>query len=105
MPTESRTGEEHTIMARWESYLAEREGQSLGELQDILSIPSISSLPEHAGDLQVAAEWTANRLREAGVENDEIMPTGGPPVVYGDWAHGEGKRTLLVYVHFDLQPV
>ncbi|HEX6509283.1 MAG TPA: dipeptidase [Chloroflexota bacterium] len=91
------------VVAR--EYLAERGAKSLDELENFLRIPSISALPEHAADVRRAAEWTANRLRAAGVEHVEIMPTGGHPVVYGDWLHAPGKPTVLIYGHFDVQPV
>lgn len=92
-------------MADWESYLEARERVSQDELLELLSIPSISSLPEYAGDVQQAAEWAAARLRQAGIENVDIMPTDRHPVVYGDWLHAPGKPTILIYGHFDVQPV
>lgn len=88
-----------------ETYLEERREQSLDELKALLRIPSISSLPEYERDVKQAAEWVADRLRAAGLEHVEIMPTGGHPVVYGDWLHAEGKPTVLIYGHFDVQPV
>jgi acetylornithine deacetylase/succinyl-diaminopimelate desuccinylase-like protein len=47
----------------------------------------------------------AQRLKAAGVEHIQILPTGGHPVVYGDWLHAPGKPTILIYGHFDVQPV
>jgi acetylornithine deacetylase/succinyl-diaminopimelate desuccinylase-like protein len=87
------------------TYLEERESQSLDELNNLLRIPSISSLPEHAADVQRAARWAADRLTSAGIEHVQIMPTGGHPVVYGDWLHAQGRPTVLIYGHFDVQPV
>ena len=52
-----------------------------------------------------AAEWLLNSLKEAGLENLTIDETDGHPVVYGDWLHAEGKPTILVYGHYDVQPV
>ena len=76
------------------------------ELLDFVSIPSIAALPEHAKDVQRAAVWLKERLSEAGIENAEVMETGGQPAVYGDWMHaGNGKPTVLIYGHFDVQPV
>ena len=92
-------------MGAWESYLEEHKPRFLEELLDLLRIPSISSLPEHAADVARAAEWTASRLRAAGVEAVRVLPTGGHPVVYGDWLHAPGKPTILIYGHFDTQPV
>ena len=92
-------------MNKWERYLKENKGRFLDEMLDFLRIPSISSLPEHAGDVQRAAEWIANRMETAGIEGVCIMPTGGHPVVYGEWLHAPGKPTILIYGHFDTQPV
>lgn len=87
------------------TFLEERQSRSRDELMELLRIPSISSLPDHASDVQKAAQWTANRLEAAGIEHVEILPTGGHPVVYGDWLHAPGKPTVLIYGHFDVQPV
>ena len=92
-------------MTHWETYLAEHKAQFLDELLDFLCIPSISALPEHAADVQRAGAWVAKRLEAFGIENVEIMPTGGHPVVYGNWLHASGKPTIMIYGHFDTQPV
>jgi acetylornithine deacetylase/succinyl-diaminopimelate desuccinylase-like protein len=89
----------------WQEYLAENQDRFLAELLDFVRIPSISSLPEHAGDVQRAAEWVAARLQTAGIEGVQILPTGGHPVVYGEWLHAPGKPTIMIYGHFDVQPV
>lgn len=92
-------------MAEWATYLDQNKARYLDELKDLVRIPSISSLPEHAADVRAAAEWTMRRLQAAGVENVRVMATGGHPVVYGDWLHAPGKPTALIYGHFDVQPV
>jgi acetylornithine deacetylase/succinyl-diaminopimelate desuccinylase-like protein len=91
-------------MADWQQYLDDNQTRFLDELFDYIRIPSVSSLSEHAGDVQRAAEWVADRLGKAGIENVEILPTGGHPVVYGDWMHASGTPTVLIYGHFDVQP-
>ncbi|MYL50831.1 dipeptidase [Halobacillus litoralis] len=78
--------------------------QFIEELKQYLSIPSISSLSKHKEDVKKAADWTADALQEAGLENVEIIPTEGHPIVYADWLHAEGKPTILVYGHYDVQP-
>ncbi len=92
-------------MAAWETYLKERKDQFMDELLGFLRIPSISSLPDHAPDVQRAAQWMEARMKAAGIESVRIMPTGGHPVVYGDWLHAPGRPTILIYGHFDTQPV
>ncbi|MBB6451226.1 acetylornithine deacetylase/succinyl-diaminopimelate desuccinylase-like protein [Geomicrobium halophilum] len=87
------------------SALQSARERHLQELKDLLSIPSISALPAHKDDMQKAAEWMANALQKIGMENVNIMPTGGHPVVYGDWLKAEDKPTVLIYGHYDVQPV
>ena len=75
------------------------------ELKQYLAIPSISALPQHAGDVRRAAEWTADALRSAGMQNVKLFETEGNPIVYGDWLQAPGKPTILFYGHYDVQPV
>jgi acetylornithine deacetylase/succinyl-diaminopimelate desuccinylase-like protein len=89
----------------WETYLVEHQSQHQDELLQFLSIPSISSLPTHGADVQRAAQWVADRLTIAGLEHVQILATGGHPVVYGEWLHAPEKPTVLIYGHFDTQPV
>jgi acetylornithine deacetylase/succinyl-diaminopimelate desuccinylase-like protein len=77
----------------------------IDELKQYLAIPSISALPEHAADVRRAAEWTADALRTAGMQNVRLVETPGQPVVYGDWLGAPGKPTILFYGHYDVQPV
>ncbi len=88
----------------WETHLEEQQPRYQDELLQFLSIPSISALPEHAGDVQQAARWVADRLTAAGLENVQVLPTSGHPAVYGEWLHAPGKTTVMIYGHFDTQP-
>jgi acetylornithine deacetylase/succinyl-diaminopimelate desuccinylase-like protein len=92
-------------MTAWKAYLEKNQDRYLDELLEFLSIPSVSSLPAHKDDVQQAAEWVAARLQAAGIENVRVLPTGGHAVVYGDWLHAPDKPTILIYGHFDTQPV
>ncbi len=75
------------------------------ELEDLLRIPSISTDPAHAPDIERAAEWLAESLRGIGAQNVAVMPTAGYPVVYGEWlGAGTEKPTVLVYGHYDVVP-
>jgi len=76
----------------------------LEELKSLLRIPSISTLPEHAGDCRKAAETLAAELKRIGMENVHLVETSGHPLVYADWLHAAGKPTVLVYGHYDVQP-
>lgn len=92
-------------MSAWETYLDTHQSRFLDELVEFLRIPSISAIAAHAPDVQRAAEWVAARAARAGLEHVQILPTGGHPVVYADWLHAPGKPTVLIYGHFDVQPV
>ena len=89
----------------WQGYLAERHGDHFQELLEFLRIPSISTSSEHAPDVERAAEWVAARLREAGVPEVDVLPSDGQPNVLARWHAAPGKPTVLVYGHFDVQPV
>jgi acetylornithine deacetylase/succinyl-diaminopimelate desuccinylase-like protein len=84
---------------------AERDG-IVETLFDWLRIPSISAHPDHEPEVRRSAGFCADLLTRAGLENVEILETGGLPSVYGDWLHaGPGAPTVLVYGHHDVQPV
>lgn len=74
------------------------------ELAELLRIPSISTLPERAADMERAARWLAEHMKALGLEA-QVYPTGGHPVVFGQWlAAGDAAPTILVYGHYDVQP-
>jgi acetylornithine deacetylase/succinyl-diaminopimelate desuccinylase-like protein len=87
-----------------DTFVHQNEERLLDELKAFLRIPSISTLPEHKGDVAAAAQFVADSLKKAGLENVEIIPTAGNPLVYGDWLHAPGKPTVLCYGHYDVQP-
>jgi acetylornithine deacetylase/succinyl-diaminopimelate desuccinylase-like protein len=76
----------------------------LEELKSLLRIPSISTLPEHKGDVRFAAESLARELERLGLEHVRVIETSGHPLVYADWLHAAGKPTCLSYGHYDVQP-
>ena len=92
-------------MTQLETYIAEHEQRFLEDLKGWLRIPSISTLPEHAGDIRRAAEYATDQLRRIGFDNVEVVATKGHPLVYGEWLKAPDKPTLLVYGHYDVQPV
>jgi acetylornithine deacetylase/succinyl-diaminopimelate desuccinylase-like protein len=86
-------------------YLAAHRPAAVEDLADFLRIPSISSLPDHRSDVERAAEWLAARLRRAGMEWVRVHPTPGHPVVTASAPYQPGRPTVLVYGHYDVQPV
>ena len=87
-----------------DSYVQKHRESLLDELKQFLRIPSISTLPEHKDDIQRAAQFVADALRRAGLENIEIIPTRNHPLVYADHLHAPGQPTVLCYGHYDVQP-
>jgi acetylornithine deacetylase/succinyl-diaminopimelate desuccinylase-like protein len=92
-------------MANWQTYLSEHQAQYLEELSEFLHIPSISSLPDHAEDVRKAADWVVERLKKADIDNIQVLETGGHPVVFGEKIQSPDKPTVMIYGHFDVQPV
>ncbi|MGG1674174.1 dipeptidase [Neobacillus sp. NRS-1170] len=92
-------------MSQLSELLSKQHNQNIEELKEWLRIPSISSLSEHKEDIQKAASWIANELESIGMEHVEIVQTKGHPIIYGDWLHQENAPTVLVYGHYDVQPV
>lgn len=85
-------------------YARQNHSRFLEELKAFLRIPSISTLPEHNADCRVAAEMLATDFSRIGMQNVAVLETEGHPLVYADWLHAEGKPTVLIYGHYDVQP-
>jgi acetylornithine deacetylase/succinyl-diaminopimelate desuccinylase-like protein len=94
-----------TIDEAFERYLDEHAVSRLESYNELIRIPSISALPEHAVDCRRTAEWIAADLERIGMEHVEVAETGGHPIVYADWLHAPDAPTVLVYCHYDVQPV
>src|ERR1700722_19598635 len=80
-----------------------RRHQAVSALSEFLSIPSVSTKPEHAPDMRRAAQWLADQLKFAAMDVN-IMPTGGHPAVVAKNKHVAGRPTVLLYGHYDVQP-
>ena len=79
------------------------------ELKELIRIPSISTDPEHAGDVRRAAEFCAAEFTRIGLDHVRLIETAdatrkGHPLVYGEWLGAPGKPTVLCYGHYDVQP-
>jgi len=85
-------------------FVEQNKPRLLDELKTFLRIPSVSTLPEHVPDVRRAAEFVADSMKTAGLENIEIIATAKHPLVYADWLHAPGKPTVLCYGHYDVQP-
>ncbi len=86
-------------------YASQHKAEFLNDMAALVAIPSVSTDPEAKADMQRAADWVAARLESLGMEKVAVMPTEGHPLVYGEWLGAPGKPTVLVYGHYDVQPV
>lgn len=87
-----------------EEWLAAHEAEGIETLKAFCRIPSVSTDPAYAGHIREAADFAADRLREAGFPAVEIVETGGHPTVLAEWCEAPGAVTVLVYGHYDVQP-
>jgi len=86
-------------------FIQENRESYVKELIEFLRIPSISTLPENKEDVNNAAEFVAGKLKIAGLSRVEVFKTEGHPLVYAEWLGAPGKPTVLIYGHYDVQPV
>ena len=87
------------------AYANEHRDAFLDDLKALLRIPSISTLPEHNGDIQRAAQFVADQLTAVGLKKVRLIKSAGHPLVYGEWLEAPGKPTVLLYGHYDVQPM
>ncbi|MBX3043980.1 MAG: dipeptidase [Candidatus Kapabacteria bacterium] len=93
-------------MDRVLSYIEANKERHLAELFDFLKIPSVSSVPDNALHVRECALWLVDHIKNIGIENCRLMETPGHPIVYGEWlSAGNDAPTVLVYGHYDVQPV
>ncbi len=77
------------------------------ELEDLfafLRFPSVSTDSRHAGDVRDCANWLSAKLSGMGLTS-ELHETPKHPIVVARNAHIAGRRTVLIYGHYDVQPV
>jgi acetylornithine deacetylase/succinyl-diaminopimelate desuccinylase-like protein len=79
--------------------------EALESLCEFLRIPTISVDPRYAAQVRRGADWLARYLSRIGMQHAQVMATGRHPCVYADWLHAVGRPTLLIYGHYDVQPV
>lgn len=87
-----------------DEYLNEHRDRILDELIEFVSIPSVSADSTYRADMQRAAQWVSGKMRDAGLQSVQIMPTTGHPIVYAEWIGAPQAPTLLIYGHYDVQP-
>ncbi|MBZ0295793.1 MAG: dipeptidase [Anaerolineae bacterium] len=92
-------------MSQAHEYAQQHHDRFVEQLQELVRIPSVSTLSQNKPDMAQAANWLAEDMKNIGFDRAEVMPTNGHPVVYGEWkGAGEEAPTVLVYGHYDVQP-
>lgn len=86
-------------------YAKANKGLYLEELKEYLRIPSISTLERNKNDIEKCSKFVASKLKTAGMEDVKIFSTNGHPLVYAEWMKAPGKPTVLIYGHYDVQPI
>jgi len=88
-----------------QNYIDNNKPKIISKFKSFLSIPSISSDPEHNDDLIKAANWVKDYLEKLGIVNTALLKTDKHPVVFGEFKCGDNtKPTILIYGHYDVQP-
>ncbi len=87
-------------------YAKRNHDRHLAELKEFLAIPTISTLSEHSADMKRGAAWLEHHMKAIGLRNVKVISSAaGHPLVYGDWVGVESAPTVLLYGHYDVQPV
>lgn len=87
-------------------YAQQHKEANLQKLIELLAIPSISTIENNHAVMDEGAAWVRDYLQSIGLDKVEILPTDGYANVYGEWlGAGDDKPTLLLYGHYDVQPV
>jgi acetylornithine deacetylase/succinyl-diaminopimelate desuccinylase-like protein len=86
-------------------YIDSNSDKYIEELKKFLRIKSISTTDKHKNDMMKGADFVSNKLKSAGMQKVRIIKTKGHPLVYAEWLKAPGKPTVLIYGHYDVQPV
>jgi len=87
-----------------QTYLESNKERFLGELLDLLRIPSVSADSKFKNDTRRAAEFVRQSIEDAGADWVKIFETPGHPIVYGEKIINPAAPTVLIYGHYDVQP-
>jgi acetylornithine deacetylase/succinyl-diaminopimelate desuccinylase-like protein len=75
----------------------------LDEYFTFLRFPSVSTDAKYAGNVRECADWVSQKLEKIGLES-KVLPTPGHPIVWARNKHRNGRPTVLIYGHYDVQP-
>ncbi len=100
-----KNGQVKPSQASYEKYIDDNNDAHLKEFIELVSIPGISYIPANKPDIDKTAGWIVNKLKAIGMTTARTIPTDGNDLVYGSWDKAPGKPTVLIYAHYDVQPV
>lgn len=87
-------------------YAHVNKNKFIEDLRDFIRIKSISTDPHHAPDMEKAANWLTEILMKSGCQNSRVYKTSGHPIVFGEYRSNRSHaRTILIYGHYDVQPI
>lgn len=86
-------------------YFEQHKNEYLEYLNEFIRIPSISFPGFEPSYLRNSAEYTLSLFKNIGMTDVRLLETPGHPSVFGQWTEADGKPTVLLYAHHDVQPV
>ena len=96
----------HSIVSSAVEQARRAKDANLAGFKELLRFPSISQDRAYQPQLLACVDWLVAEMRRVGIENCREIATAGNPVLYGDWLRaGDDKPTILIYAHYDVQPV
>src|SRR5438876_578605 len=87
-------------------WLRQNHQSLVNDLANLVAVPSISTDGEHQSEIEKTASLVTEQMRQAGLENVEILRSGNSnPFAYGEWLGAPGQPTVFLYAHHDVQPI
>jgi acetylornithine deacetylase/succinyl-diaminopimelate desuccinylase-like protein len=86
-------------------YARRERPRFVAELKQFVRFPSVSNQPQQAVELRRCAQWLAGHLRDIGMEQVRLIKTASHPIVYAASPHQRARPTIIIYGHYDVQPV
>lgn len=87
----------------YEAWYDERKNALIDSFKTFLRFPSVSTDPARKGDVEACCHWVKDQMVSMGIQT-EVWETGGHPLIFGHVEAGDACPTLLIYLHYDVQP-
>jgi acetylornithine deacetylase/succinyl-diaminopimelate desuccinylase-like protein len=97
--------DQNSIIRSLKEFIKKNNESILKDYFTFLRYPTVSSEPEYKPAMAKCADWLVNYLKSMGFET-QVWKEGGHPIIFASHCRaGEEKPTLLIYNHYDVQPV